>query len=159
MFLLLFGAATIYAQESTMADANVAVLQTLQHPDKLLAVKDFKLTDGRMIVTEIPCRINSGDNSCQFLVSVVCQQKAFRELGLEKINQIIVMANQKAQATLHRESVYMPAEIRLSYNPIIKDWSLTNLFSTTDMHGKVNSKLLSMDFDSAGEFKVMKSVF
>lgn len=90
---------------------------------------------------------------------MVCQQKAFSEIGLEKINEIILMANQKALATIQREHSYWPAEIKLSYNPVIKDWSLTNLFSTKDKDGKVNNKLLSMDFDATGQFKVMKSVF
>lgn len=148
-----------HAQQNVTTDATAPVAQTIQKKNKLLAAKDFKLAEGRMVVTELPCQINDGESDCRFLVSVVCQQKAFRELGLEKINQIILMANQKAKATLHREHSYTPSEIRLSYNPIIKDWSLTNSFSTKDQDGKVNNKLLTMDFDSSGKFKVMKSVF
>lgn len=130
-----------------------------QNSDKLLCLKDFKIADGRMVVTEIPCEVTNGGLIHKFVVSVVCLQNAFNEIGVEKINEIILFANTKAQATLDAEQHYVPTEIKMAYNPAVKDWSLTNLFSTTDKNGNTNPKLLSMDFDSTGKFIVMKKIF
>lgn len=130
-----------------------------QNPDKLLCQTDFKIADGRMVVTDIPCEVTNGGLIHKFVVSVVCLQNAFNEIGVEKINEIILLANTKALSTIAAELHYVPAEIKIAYNPAIKDWSLTNLFSTTDKDGNTNPKLLSMDFDATGKFIVMKKIF
>ena len=152
---------TTYAQLNQTDKAAITTVETIQNviSDKLLAAKDFKLSDGRMVVTEIPCQIINGNTIDKFVVSVVCLQNAFNKIGLERLNDIILFANKKAQATIGTEHNYLPAEIKMAYNPMIKDWSLTNLFSTKDQNGTVNSKLLSMDFDAAGKFIVMKRIF
>lgn len=151
----------VYAQH-TPVDSNLTVsLEPFQNTfeNKLLAANDFKFLEGRMIVTEFPCHITTGNGVDKFVVSIVCLKNAFEEIGIEKINEIILFANKKAQATLNFEHNYVPTEIKISYNPAIKDWCLTNLFSTRDKNGTINTKLLAMDFDSTGKFIVMKRVF
>ena len=142
-------------------DAYLDKIQNLstQNLNKLLIANDFEKSDGRMVVTDVQCQINNGDSTHKFVVSVVCLQNAFNEIGLEKINEIIVFANDKAKATISMEHNYVPTEIRMAYNPAIKDWSLTNLFSTKDKDGNTNSKLLAMDFDATGRFIKMKKIF
>lgn len=157
VLILLFCVSASYAQDHADLHSDTPS-QIIRIADKLLAVHDFTISDGRMIVTDIPCQITSGSDTNQFTVSVVCQQNAFREMGIEKINAIILMANQKAQATIGKDSSYKPTEIKMSYNPIIKDWSLTHSFSTQDKDGKIGANLLAMDFDSSGAFKIMKRI-
>lgn len=157
--LLLLCGGMSYSQDLALATTQTPTEHFMTAvPNKLLAVKDFKITDGRMIVTEIPCQIISDDNIHRFVVSVVCQQNAFREMGVEKINEIILFANQKAQATIGHKQSYSPMEIKMSYNPMIKNWSLTHLFSTQEKDSNSTAKLLSMDFDSTGKFLVMKKI-
>lgn len=160
VLLLLLCASMAYAQDTASDKSQISSDGNLKKPEnKLLTQKDFKIADGRMVVTEIPCQVTNGNLIHRFVVSVVCLQNAFNEIGIEKINEIILFANKKAQATIDHEQNYLPTEIKMAYNPAIKDWSLTNLFSTKDKNGNMNAKLLSMDFDSTGKFLVMKKIF
>lgn len=123
---------------------------------KLLCSQDFKMDDGRAIVTDIPCSIT---NSNPFLVSVICQQPIFMEVGIEKINDLILLAYQKAQNTVDAECAYIPSEIKMSYNPAIKSWSLTNVFSVKRADGNTSTTMLAMDFDASGKSTGIKRIY
>ena len=124
----------------------------------LLSNQDFTLSGGRMQVSELRCQLQNDGSSNNFLLSVVCQQRAFKEIGVGRINEMIVFANMKARNTLNYTQKYQTDEIKMIYNPILKCWSLTNLFTAEDVDGKIKSNLLALEFDSCGKFMVMKRV-
>ena len=143
------------------AQDSVAVLPDFESPEShiLISPQHILVDDGRVIINEIPCQINNGDQSVKFKVSVICQQKVFAELGLETVNRIILEAFQKGLYSIDPTFDYLPAEIRMAYNPALKDWSLTNRFSIRDDKGNENATLLAMDFDASGQFRTMKRVY
>lgn len=147
-YLLLLLAAVGYGQN--VASASVS--------DKLLLESDFKKTDGRMLVSDLPCKITNASAADHVLVSVCCKIQAFKEFGLQKINDMILLANDKTRNTTGGKS-YKPSEIKMSYNPEAKSWSLTNLFSVQEENGTVNERLLALDFDAEGKFLLMKRIF
>lgn len=129
-----------------------------QNPEKskLLCPQDFEIDNGRAVVTDIPCNITS-DNP--FLVSVICQQPVFKEIGIEKINELILLGYQRAKNTVDIEHSYIPTEIRMSYNPAVKSWSVTNLFSIKRADGNVSTTMLAMDFDATGKSLGIKRIY
>lgn len=127
--------------------------------NRFLIEKDLTLSENRMIADDIVCQITNGADCDAFRVSVVCQLSAFKEFGIERINNLILLANRKAQATLESHFHYLPSQIRISYNPALKDWTLTNTYCVRDRDGNISEKLLAMDFDSGGAFKVMKRIY
>jgi hypothetical protein len=130
-----------------------------QQFDKLLRETDFTMTDGRMLVSDLPCKISNASACDQVLVSVICKIQAFKEFGLQKINDMILFANDKSRNTVSGGHGYKPSEIKMSYNPEAKAWSMTNLFSVEDENGVTKKSLLALDFDSTGKFLAMKRVF
>ncbi len=161
IFLLLLLSISIGQAQNDFTQGPSAAAENASHQpeNKLLDIKDFKLTDGRMLVSEMQCRVENGFGINDVLVSVVCKQKAFNETGVDKINQMILFANKKIRGTINLEHKYIPAEIKMAYNPESQDWGLTNLYSVEDANGAVKSSLLSLDFDSNGNFIGMKRVF
>lgn len=88
MKLLLYGLLLVcslgYAQQLAMPEGDRFNKPVPSTTAILLKKEDFKLSEGRMRVTDFPCKINN-DNECPVvLVSVVCQQKAFEKMGVEK---------------------------------------------------------------------------
>lgn len=122
---------------------------------KLLCAQDFKIDDGRAVVTDIPCSVTNHP----FLVSVICQQPVFKEVGIDKINELILLAYQKAKSTIDSDHAYIPAEIKLSYNPAIKSWSLTNQFSIKRADGNTSTTMLAMDFDATGKSTGIRRIY
>ena len=160
--LLLFASSMGYAQDvSVLENEPSPVYTSAPTPivERLLKNEDFKLSEGRMQVSEKKCLIDNNANSNNILISVVCQQKAFKEIGVERINEMIRFANGKVSNSVLVTEKYKPTEIRMAYNPESKDWSLTNLFTLEDENGKTKTKLLALDFDSKGSFVVMKRIF
>lgn len=158
---LLFCACLSHAQqvqnnlENKALPENAVAIST----NRLLTEQDFKKMEGRMIVTDIPCTLKVGSKTSQIKVSVVCQQNAFKELGLERINKLITTANEKVYLTMGNQRNFKPTEIRISYNPMLKDWNLTHAFSTEAEDGSTNDSQLALDFDAAGEYKKMRRVY
>jgi len=124
----------------------------------LLKKEDFTLCEGRMQVTAFPCQIKNEDNTHTILVSVVCQQKVFDQLGVDKINDMILVANEKVRHSLNLSHRYLPKEIRMAYFPDSRDWSLTNSFTEQDVEGTETEHLLAVDFDANGKFALMKRI-
>src|SRR5690606_6754505 len=110
--------------------------------ERLLLASDFKPTEGRMICTAAPCRIKLDESIHKIQVSVVCQRQAFQQTGLEKINEMLLLANDKIRKTLAEEHIYKPSEIKMVYNPELKAWSMTNLFTVTDEVGASKKNML-----------------
>ncbi len=152
LILLLLLATSVQAQQfyaaSVVADKH-----------RLIQPADILVSDGRVLLEEIPCLLNFGGFTVPFRVSVICQQKAFQELGVDTINHIILQAYHKGRSTVDPDFQYLPTEIKMSYNPMLKDWSLTHSFTYRDTSGNEKSHLLAMDFDAKGQFRTMKRVY
>ncbi|MFT3796707.1 hypothetical protein [Flavobacterium sp.] len=140
--LLLFGFALGHAQEAAIKN-------------KLLLESDFKTQDGRMLVSEFPCQFSNN----KVLISVICKTQAFKEFGIQKINDMILFAHDKIRNTIPVGYGYKPSEIKMSYNPEAKAWSMTSLFASTDAAGMTRENLLALDFDNNGKFLLMKKIF
>jgi hypothetical protein len=147
-----------YGQNASSAQ-DPSASELAEQFNKLLNESDFTMTDGRMLVDEFPCKISNASATDQVLVSVICKVQAFKEFGLTKINDLILLANDKSRNTVSGGIGYRPTEIKMSYNPEAKAWSMTNLFSVEDENGVIKKSLLSLDFDSTGKFLAMKRVF
>ncbi len=139
--------------------ANSQEIHSEFKANELLTTNDFKLADGRMLVTDQPCKIHDTADVHEFQVSVICQSQMFRQFGVEKINDMIVFANSKVQRVLSIEQEFIPKEIKMAYNPEIKAWSMTNLFEIKDQSGEIQKNLLTLDFDSTGKFLKMQRIF
>jgi len=126
--------------------------------EQLLKKEDFKLSDGRMSVNSITCKIQNYGNTNTILVSVVCQQQAFNQLGVDKINDMILVVNEKVRNSVQVEHQYNPTEIKMAYIPDSQDWSLTSSFTVQDEDGVVIERHLAIDFDVNGKFEVMKRI-
>lgn len=151
-----------YAQDIASVDSDSTPGYTSSRTigeEKLLKKEDFKSADGRMIVSNLNCKINTSEMTHKVLVSVLCKKVAFNQIGVKKINEMILFANKKVSNTVSSSQHYKPTEIKMAYNPEARNWSLTNLYSVTDDNGVVKKKLLALDFDSTGKFLGMKSVF
>jgi hypothetical protein len=160
-YLFLLCASFGYAQETASAENGKVPYSTADSiisNEKLLTKNDFNRSNGRMIVTSIPCQVQNDEITQTILVSVVCQQKAFDQLGVDKINEMIRVANEKVRSSLSLEHQYLPKEIKMAYIPDSNDWSLTNSFSEKDENGIVKERLLALDFDTNGKFAVMKRI-
>ncbi len=127
--------------------------------NKLLLESDFTVSDGRMLVSDLPCQISNASVADKVLVSVICKTQAFKEFGLQKINDMILFANDKVRNSFAAGSGYKPSEIKMSYNPYNKAWSMTSLFTLQDGNGAVKENLLALDFDADGKFLLMKKIF
>ncbi len=123
---------------------------------ELLQSKDFKLTDGRMIASDVGCVIPGETSGDPIQISIVCMQAAFRDTGLGRINDMILYADGKVRKAV--SGSYKPSEFRMAYNPSTRLWSLTSLFST-EQSGIVTKSLMALDFDASGNFLEMKRVF
>ncbi|HEX9980178.1 MAG TPA: hypothetical protein VGB50_06405 [Flavobacterium sp.] len=163
IFYLLFLCVSIgYAQNTAPEGAQKLITEpagATAAGDKLLKKEDFKAREGRMLVDSRSCRITNYDTTSTVLVSVVCQQKAFNQLGVEKINEMIRLANDKVRNTVQAQHQYKPTEIRMAYLPDSNDWSLTSAYTVLDENGHAKKNLLSLDFDANGDFAVMKRIF
>jgi hypothetical protein len=158
LYGLLFVCCLGYAQQMAAPETNGFSKPAPSTTAVLLKKEDFKLLDGRMRVIDFPCKI-SNENDCPIvLVSVVCQQNAFEKMGVEKINDMILQADEKVRHSLKTNHLYLPREIRMAYIPDSHDWSLTNSFSEQDQQGTVVERLLAVDFDAEGKFAVMKRI-
>lgn len=124
---------------------------------KLLLESDFTVSEGRMLVSDFPCRISNTSATDPVKVSVTCKIQAFKEFGIQKINDMILFANEKVRSSF--SGLYKPSEFKMSYNPYLKAWSMTSLFTVQDTSGAVRENLLSLDFDSEGKFLLMKKIF
>ncbi|HOZ75443.1 MAG TPA: hypothetical protein PLS51_04870 [Flavobacterium sp.] len=82
----------------------------------------------------------------------------FEKVGVEKINDMILQADEKVRYSLKTNHLYLPREIRMAYIPDSHDWSLTNSFSEQDQQGTVIERLLAVDFDADGKFAIMKRI-
>ena len=161
IFLLFFIVTMGYAQDVSIVEKEPNTTSSFTKSttvNTLLSKSDFTLSDGRMIVSELNFQMLNDTIINNILLSVVCQQKAFKEIGIDQINEMIVFANNKARHTLNKEQKYNPTEIKMVYNPTLKYWSLTDLFTVEDQDGKIRTNLLALDFDSCGKFVVMKRV-
>jgi len=160
-YLLLLCVSFGYAQDIAVADNGFqsnATIKVAPSTEKLLSREDFKMTDGRMLVNAVKCQIKNDGVIDQVLVSVVCQQKAFGLFGVEKINGMILTANEKVRNSLREDSRYHPTEIKMAYIPDSNDWSLTNAFTAQDENGISQERMLALDFDANGKFAVMKKI-
>ncbi|HRN99720.1 MAG TPA: hypothetical protein PLA69_10505, partial [Flavobacterium sp.] len=83
-------------QAQQFSAASLAV--TDEH--RLIQAADVLVSDGRVLLDEVPCLLNFGDFKVPFRVSVICQQKAFQELGVDTINHIILQAYHKGRSTI-----------------------------------------------------------
>lgn len=111
-----------------------------------------------MCVVDFPCKISNEKDCLIVLISVVCQQNMFEKVGVEKINDMILQADEKVRYSLKTNHLYLPREIRMAYIPDSHDWSLTNSFSEQDQQGTVIERLLAVDFDADGKFAIMKRI-
>ena len=127
--------------------------------EKLLKKEDFKLSNGRMVVSDVNCNILNEDRLNTVLVSVVCKHAIFNEVGVDTINKMILFANGKVRNSINVSHGYKPKEIKMAYNPESQIWSMTNLFGVEDENGKIKTSMLTFDFDSTGNFVVMKRIF
>ncbi len=162
LFLFLLSASCGFAQDIASNDGVSSPMYTGSRTigeEKLLKKEDFKAMDGRMIVSNLACKINGAEMLHKVSVSVVCKQMAFNQIGVKKINDMILFANEKVGNMVNSGQHYKPSEIKMAYNPEAKNWSLTNLYSVTDDKGVATKKLLAFDFDSSGKYLGMKSVF
>lgn len=125
--------------------------------NNLLLESDFTISEGRMLVSDFPCQISSAAATDPVKVSVTCKIQAFKEFGIQKINDMILFANEKIRSSFSGQ--YKPAEFKMSYNPYLKAWSMTSLFTLQDGSGAIKENLLSLDFDSEGKFLLMKKIF
>jgi hypothetical protein len=161
-YILLLCVSLSYAQEvATIEGAGQLPYKRIENNvsgDQLLKKEDFNLLDGRMLVTAFPCTIRNNDTTNTILVSVVCQQKAFNEFGVEKINNMILVANEKVHSSLNVQHNYLPKEIKMAYIPDSHDWSLTSSFTEQDADGVIKDRLLALEFDTHGKFAVMKRI-
>jgi hypothetical protein len=160
-YFLVFCVSFGYAQDIAVVDGTIVInkyVATSTATGLLLKKEDFKLSEGRMQVTTLPCKIHNDDYTHTVLVSVVCQQNAFEKLGVDKINDMILEANEKVRHSLKTDHLYQPKEIKMAYIPDSHDWSLTNSFTEEDAEGLVTERLLSVDFDANGKFAVMKRI-
>lgn len=151
LLFLCFGG---YAQQMALPGME----KTAACATALLKKEDFKLSEGRMRVIGVPCTINIEEDSHVILVSVVCQQNVFEQMGVEKINAMILEANDKVRHSLKTNHQYLPREIKMAYIPDSHDWSLTNSFTEQDQQGTATERLLAVDFDGNGKFAVMKRI-
>lgn len=154
IWLLLFASAATYAQTAVSIQGNLtpAKIQTLQFTD-------FLSEDGRMLITEKSCQIPCDNHTDRVIVSVICLQNVFKEIGVDKINDMLVYANQKVRSLISRQQKYLPGEIKMVYNPQSKEWNLTNAFQIEDENGIAKANLLTLDYNTTGEFLKIKKVF
>lgn len=161
-YTLLLLVSIAHAQESSNATEVVATQvldsKTYLLNNFLLKKEDFKSSNGRMLATSIPCKIQNGEITAPILISVICMQKAFQHFGIDKINNMIMTAHEKVGKTIQPGDGYHPKEIKMAYMPDSQDWRLTSAFSITDQHGIIVERLLSIDFDREGKFSVMKRI-
>jgi hypothetical protein len=157
-YILLLGFSFGYAQEAIPSAIQLRYQSEIPAVNQLLKKEDFKLTDGRMLVDALPCKVQNDEATSTVFVSVVCQLKAFNRLGVDKINDMIRVAQEKVRKTIQLNYGYQPKEIKMAYIPDSQDWSLTSSFTVSDGSGIVKEWLLAMDFDSDGKFEVMKRV-
>lgn len=159
-YILLLYLSFGYAQKTALpGDAvNYQYTEIVSFKDQFLKREDFKLSNGRMLVLAMPCKFNNDHNTNTILISVICQQTAFNELGIEKINDMIRVANEKIRKTFQFNHSYQTKEIKIAYMPDSHDWSLTGSFTVQEGDGVVKERLLAMDFDSNGTFEVMKRI-
>ncbi len=124
--------------------------------DRLLNRADFKLTDGRMVASKVDCVLSNESAELPILISIVCMQYAFDDMGVSRINDMIKYANGKVRKSVAGD--YTPSEFKMAYNPSTRMWSLTNLFSVQES-GVTRKSLMALDFDSAGNFLEIKRIF
>lgn len=158
VYVILLFVSMGYAQDVAVADDFVSITSKGPTAELSLKKEDFRLLNGRMSVSDFNYQIRNEADTNTVLVSVVCQLKAFNEIGVDRINEMIRFANGKVHSSFAKER-YAPSEIRMSYNPQSKDWSLTDLFTLEAADGQITTNLLSVDFDANGKFVVMKRVF
>jgi|SRR6476620_5069754 len=162
LLLLLLSASFGYAQQLAVLESgkkfNYKSSTSASAAEKLLKKEDFKLSNGRMQVNSIPCKVKNDNNTSNVRVSVICLQKAFDQLGVDKINEMIRVANEKTRNTIQLNSRYIPQEIKMVYMPDSNDWSMTNAFNVQDESGSIKEKLLAVDFDSNGNFATIKRI-
>jgi hypothetical protein len=160
-YILLLCVSFGYAQDIAIVENGFQSNETIEIApltEKLLTSEDFKMTDGRMLVTAVPCQIKNEGTIDTVLISVVCQQKVFSQFGVDKINDMILTANEKVRNSLRENSRYHPTEIKMAYIPDSNDWSLTNSFTVKDDNGIMQERMLALDFDAKGKFAVMKKI-
>ena len=158
LHLLLFFCSLGYAQQMAVPEANHFGMSAPSTTSVLLKKEDFKLLDGRMCVVDFPCKISNEKDCLIVLIIVVCQQNMFEKVGVEKINDMILQADEKVRYSLKTNHLYLPREIRMAYIPDSHDWSLSNSFSEQDQQGTVIERLLAVDFDADGKFAIMKRI-
>ena len=124
--------------------------------DRLLQQNDFELADGRMIASQVGCSLADEATGTPVLVSIVCLQRAFQDMGIGKINDMIRYANGMVRNSVKGD--YRPAEFKMAYNPSSRLWSLTSLFSVEDS-GVVTKSLMALDFDASGNFLDIKRIY
>jgi len=156
-YLLLLCVSFGYAQNSSTIESGKTVCQYSQ-TGKLLKWEDFKPSNGRMMATAIPCEIQNDKSTNTILISVVCMQTAFNQFGVDKINDMILVASEKVRNSLRADHLYNPKEIKMAYMPDSHDWSLTSSFTIEGEDGIVKEQLLAIDFDANGKFAVMKRI-
>jgi hypothetical protein len=158
-YLLLLCVSFGYAQQTAAIESE----KDYQYSEsvatgKLLKWEDFKPSNGRMLATAIPCTIQNDKSTNTILISVICMQSAFNQFGVDKINDMILVASEKVRNSLRTDHQYNPKEIKMAYIPDSHDWSLTSSFTIRGEDGIVKEQLLAVDFDANGKFEVMKRI-
>src|SRR6476620_2226715 len=110
LYFILFCSCISHAQETAITENGRKIIlfpdRTYQYADsiplneKLLKREDFTFSNGRMQVDSVECIIRNQDIANTILVSVVCQEKAFNKIGIDKITYMILMANEKVRNSL-----------------------------------------------------------
>lgn len=141
LLFLLLASSTIYGQQ-------------------VVEKSDFKLNEGRYRVIDKPSFIKNGDNKLsEVSVTVGLSQEIFEKIGIEKINSMINLANDKCMSKVKNKYTYVSKIMKLSsLKTESQEINMTVEFTAQNDYGATKDGLFAVYFDANGNFVSISSI-
>ncbi len=121
---------------------------------KSIELSDFEKENDRVKFKEKTFYFKNGSNEyVPVVTSVFMTEIMFQSISIEKINEMILLSNDKIQYQVKNKYTYMPRSVRLDHSYEQNQWTVLLDYSAQNDYGATKGSFCIVHFNNDGTFK------